>query len=547
MSKAKISSLDLTVSEMRSPVPMTKWQQLWHTMQILIVTEVRLRSRRWTSLLAVFLMAAMCWNIISDPASGHAMIVIDHARVLYTSSALALGSSSLLSMIMLFVGFFLVRGRVADDIRTGIGSLIAASPVSNAVFLSSRWIGGVLYFMLLIFAGMLSVIALQMVRGEPGIDFWIYLQTYSLVFIPLAFYVVSLALLFDSVPFLMGKLGDLLFFILWIAQLSLITKVMELGRGESSAWFIFDFCGLVTTIANLQGQLGTKNFSLGGSNFDPALAPIVLSASLWSTKLVVLRVATAVFALLTLLLAFPLFHRFSPDRVKQSQSRKRRTPIEMLNQWSRPLARLAQPLMRMANRMPNFFGQVVADAALALISAPVFILCLLVLNGFAVFMDTKDLFSVLLFIVMTWGVLIVDISTRDFQAGIESMTAAVSGGVERRYLRQLSACLLLALMFGGVAMLRLVSEDGFVVVMLCVGFVAASAMACAAGRITRTPRPFLSAFLFWLYVASQAESIPMVDLFGFNRVATQSTLILMAEIAVVSLILGIVYNKWKNQ
>lgn len=547
MSKAKISSLDLTVSALRPPVPMTKWQQLWYTMQILIVTEVRLRSRRWTSLLAVFLMAAMCWNIISDPASGHAMIVIDHARVLYTSSALALGSSSLLSMIMLFVGFFLVRGRVADDIRTGIGSLIAASPVSNAVFLSSRWIGGVLYFMLLIFAGMLSVIALQMVRGEPGIDFWIYLQTYSLVFIPLAFYVVSLALLFDSVPFLMGKLGDLLFFILWIAQLSLITKVMELGRGESSAWFIFDFCGLVTTIANLQGQLGTKNFSLGGSNFDPALAPIVLSASLWSTKLVVLRVATAVFALLPLLLAFPLFHRFSPDRVKQSQSRKRRTPIEMLNQWSRPLARLAHPLMRMANRMPNFFGQVVADAALALISAPVFILCLLVLNGFALLTDTKDLFSVLLFIVMTWGVLIVDISTRDFQAGIESMTAAVSGGVERRYLRQLSACLLLALMFGGVAMLRLVSEDGFVVVMLCAGFVAASAMACAAGRITRTPRPFLSAFLFWLYVASQAESIPMVDLFGFNRVATQSTLILMAEIAVVSLILGIVYNKWKNQ
>lgn len=547
MSKAKISSLDLTVSEMRSPVPMTKWQQLWHTMQILIVTEVRLRSRRWTSLLAVFLMAAMCWNIISDPASGHAMIVIDHARVLYTSSALALGSSSLLSMIMLFVGFFLVRGRVADDIRTGIGSLIAASPVSNAVFLSSRWIGGVLYFMLLIFAGMLSVIALQMVRGEPGIDFWIYLQTYSLVFIPLAFYVVSLALLFDSVPFLMGKLGDLLFFILWIAQLSLITKVMELGRGESSAWFIFDFCGLVTTIANLQGQLGTKNFSLGGSNFDPALAPLVLSASLWSTKLVVLRVATAVFALLPLLLAFPLFHRFSPDRVKQSQSRKRRTPIEMLNQWSRPLARLAQPLMRMANRMPNFFGQVVADAALALISAPVFILCLLVLNGFAVLMDAKDLFSVLPFIVMTWGVLVVDISTRDFQAGIESMTAAVSGGVERRYLRQLSACLLLALMFGGVAMLRLLSADSFVVLMLCVGFVAASAMACAAGRITRTPRPFLSAFLFWLYVATQAKSIPMVDLFGFNRAATQSTLILMAEIAVASLILGIVYNKWKNQ
>lgn len=546
MSKAKMVSLSLGAGDVVRHTPTAGWQQHWNTMQILILTEVRLRARRWTSLIAVFLMAAMCWNIISDPASGYAMIVIDRARVLYTSSALALGSSSLLSMIMLFVGFFLVRGRVADDIRTGIGSLIAASPVSNAVFLSSRWIGGVLYFLLLIFAGMLSVIALQMVRGEPGIDFWVYLQTYSLVFIPLAFYVVSLALLFDSVPFLMGKLGDLLFFILWIAQLSLISKVMELGKGESSAWFIFDFCGLVTTVANLQGQLGTKNFSLGGSNFDPALAPIVLSASLWSVKLTVLRVATALFALLPLLLAFPLFHRFSPDRVKQSQSRKRRTPIEILNQWSRPLARFVQPLMSVANRMPNFFGQVVADTALTLISAPVFILCLVVLNGFALFSDDKGLFSVVPFIVMAWGVLIVDISTRDYQAGIESMTAAVSGGVERRYLRQLSACMLLAMMFGGVAILRLLSAEGFVALMLLAGFVAASAMACAAGRITRSARPFLSLFLFWLYVASQAKSIPMVDLFGFNHVATQSTLILMCELAVASLIVGIGYNKWKN-
>lgn len=547
MSKAKTASLPLPAADMTSPLSLARWQQQWKTMQILVLTEVRLRARRWTSLMAIFLMAALSWNIISDPASGHAMIVIDHVRVLYTSSALALGSSSLLSMIMLFVGFFLVRGRVADDIRTGIGSLIAASPVSNAVFLSSRWIGGVLYFLLLVFAGMLSVMVLQLVRGEPGIDFWVYVKTYSLVFVPLAFYVVSVALFFDSIPFLMGKLGDFLFFILWVAQLSLITKIMDLGMGQTSAWFVFDFGGLVTTIANLQGQLNTKNFSLGGGNFDPALAPIVLPASLWSLKMLGLRIASGAVALIPLFFAFPLFHRFSPDRVKLSQARKRRSPIEILNHWSRPLARLAQPLMAVANRIPNFFGQVLADVALALISAPIFILCLLVLNGLAIFNSEAKLFVVLPFVVMAWGMLIVDISTRDYQAGIESMTAAVRGGVERRYLRQLSACLMLALMFGGIAMLRLLRSEGFFVLMMITGFLAASALACAAGRITRSARPFLALHLFWLYVASQANSIPMVDLFGFNHVATESTLIFMAELGLAALVIGIGYNKWKNQ
>lgn len=545
MSKSKTQIL--ATSE--APVHKAPWQlsQSLITMQILILTEVRMRARRWTSLLAVFLMAALCWNIIADPVGGSSMIVINNARVLYTSSALATGSASLLSMIMLFVGFFLVRGRVADDIRTGIGSLIAASPVSNAVFLSSRWIGGVLYFMLLVFAGMLSVIVLQLVRGEPGIDIWAYLQTYLLIFLPLAFYVVSLALLFDSVPFLMGKLGDVLFFILWVAQMSLITKVMSLATGESSAWFMLDFCGLVTNIVNLQAQLGTKHFSLGGSHFDASMIPIVFPASIWTIKTIVLRFACAILALLPLLLAFPLFHRFSPDRVKQSQSRKRRSPIEVLNDWCRPLARVGQPMLKLANLQPSVIGQVVADVALALISAPVFVLCLLVLNGFALFGSNQILLTTVPFAVMAWGILIVDISTRDFQAGIESMTAVVRGGVERRYLRQVCACLMLALMFGGVSIVRIGLVDGFSALMLGSGFVAASALACAAGRITRTSRPFLSAFLFWLYVASQAKGMPLIDLFGFNHVASSATFILLLEMAISALVIGITYNRWKNR
>jgi hypothetical protein len=102
-------------------------------------------------------------------------------------------------------------------------------------------------------------------------------------------------------------------------------------------------------------------------------------------------------------------------------------------------------------------------------------------------------------------------------------------------------------MFGGVAMLRLLGTEGFSVLMLSTAFVAASALACATGRITRSGRPFLSLFLFWLYVASQANRIAMIDLFGFNHVATESTLVFMAELAVVALLVGIGYNKWKNR
>jgi hypothetical protein len=39
------------------------------------------------------------------------------------------------------------------------------------------------------------------------------------------------------------------------------------------------------------------------------------------------------------------------------------------------------------------------------------------------------------------------------------------------------------------------------------------------GRCTRSARAFLALFLFWVYVAFNARTAPMLDAFGFNGVA----------------------------
>ena len=530
----------------RLPVNISQsWTQSFHLLQVLSMNEVRLRMRRLSTLVAVMAMIAISWAMIVDPKTGSSLMAINQARVLYTSSALAMGSASLLSFLMALIGFFLVRGRIVEDIRSGIGCVIAATPVSNGLFLFSRWLGGVIYMFALIMVAMCSIMILHALRGDGPIQVLVYLQTYLLVLVPMIVFAVSAAILFDSVPLLMGKAGDFIYFFAWMFQFSIIAKIEEMSAGSLSSWLLLDFNGMVSTIVVLKTHLLTNNFSLGASTFDPLIAPITLPVNMWSTQMLVLRLSTAGLALTLLLPAIPLFHRFSPDKVKQSHARKRRSPLEILNGWTRPLAKQVQPLFMWSAKSANFMGQVVADIALTFVNSPFAIIALVVSTGLAALLKLSALPGLTICAVAFWGVLISDISTRDFQAAIEGMTGAVRGGAVRRYFRQLLATIVLGFLFTGVIIFRLGFATPMFALALVVGIISVGALASSLGKLTNTSKTFMSLYLFTLYVATQADKLPMLDIFGFNQVATMSNVIMQFEIAIAAIIAGYFYTRWK--
>ena len=105
-----------------------------HLLKTLALTEVRLRMRRMSTIVALLAVIVISWAMLEDPAGGHALIVVAEARVLYTSSALALGS------------------------------VIAATPVGNAVFLAGRWLDAVAYLGLLVLAVMATMLVCHAMR-----------------------------------------------------------------------------------------------------------------------------------------------------------------------------------------------------------------------------------------------------------------------------------------------------------------------------------------------------------------------------------------------
>jgi len=67
--------------------------------------EMQLRLRRMSTVIALLLVIAMTWAMVLDQSTGKSMLVVNSARTLYTSSALAMGSVTLCAMLMGLIGF----------------------------------------------------------------------------------------------------------------------------------------------------------------------------------------------------------------------------------------------------------------------------------------------------------------------------------------------------------------------------------------------------------------------------------------------------------
>lgn len=512
----------------------------------LIKHEARLRLRRVSTLVTLLTVMAISWTLVPDPNSDLTLMTINNARALYTSSTLALGSAALASILFGFGGFFLVRGRVAEDLRCGLGAVIATTPMQNGCMIFSRWLGGVAYLTLLVLGLLCTTLVCHALRGEGSIQVFVYLQTYALLLLPLIFFSAACAVLFDSVPILMGKFGDFVFFLIWVTQLGMMTAFEMASKGATPSFLMLDFFGIATSLAGLGEQFHTTSISLGMTSFDANLAPIRLPDLLWSASIIKLRFGAALLALSPLLPAAYCFHRYSPDRVAATRARPRRSPLTVVNRWLRPLSKCAQPIMQWGMAHPHHAGQIAAEVALTLMSAPSAILVIFVSTMATLVCPQQALPTLLGLAFAFWGMLISDIATRDYQVQLEKLTTSVRDGAIGQLSRQLCTSLVLAGLFMGTVFVRWLIHEPLRALALITGVLCISAVADLLGRCVKTPRLFLALFLFALYVALNVRTLPIIDMVGLNGVANSTSIAFYFALSLAALIGNFAFSRWKH-
>lgn len=177
------------------------------------------RARRYSFLVTLAAAAYLAYTVqrgwwlvrIGDfaPAEGPAQL----------GMLVAVATGTMLSL----VGFYVVKGSVDRDRTTGVGPILAATPLSHLQYAASKFVSN-----LAVLASMLAVLtllALGMTAGRGDLTasaVWSVAAPIVLVTGPAMAFVAGLALLFDSVPWLRGAAGNVLYFFVWTGLLSTV-------------------------------------------------------------------------------------------------------------------------------------------------------------------------------------------------------------------------------------------------------------------------------------------------------------------------------------
>jgi hypothetical protein len=183
----------------------------------LTVADFRERARRPAYL--VTLAAAVVLGYLALPPASSLYVVMNAGgyRGIYNSAYTGTATALAGGLWLMFAGFYVVRGTIARDQRTGVGQILAATPLRNTGYLAGKFCSNLL--VLASMAGVLAVtaLALQLARGESmAVDSGALLLPFALFTLPVLAVTAAAAVLFDALPVLRGGLGNIAWFFVWM-------------------------------------------------------------------------------------------------------------------------------------------------------------------------------------------------------------------------------------------------------------------------------------------------------------------------------------------
>lgn len=228
----------------------------------------------------------------------------------WVGSLIAMLSSTFLGL----AGFYLVKNAVERDRRTGVGQILAATPLSKPLYLVGKWASnfavlGVMVAVLAVAAGVM-----QLVRAEDT-----HLQPLALVSpfvvltLPAMALVAALAVAFEATPGLRGGLGNVVYFFFWIASLSLSAARGEGGPPDptGSEMLIRQMhAGCVAAFADFpSGRQMSMGFNIKASGVWD-LQTFAWSGAVWTPAMLATRAAWVAASVGVVLMVALWFDRF---------------------------------------------------------------------------------------------------------------------------------------------------------------------------------------------------------------------------------------------
>jgi len=274
------------------------------------------RVRRYSFLIMLGLVVFLGYQA----AIGNIYVQVGEYRGEFNSAWVGSMMAVIASVFLGWFGFYLVKGSVARDRETGVGQIMATTPLTRPLYVLGKWLSNftVLTSMVLILA--LAGVIIQYLTGESTqLDLIALLSPFLFGTLPAMALVAAVAVLFETIGFLSGGFGNIIYFFLF-------TLVMALGIEQNKTNPAFEPLGARL----LQQSMGSAakaafpdydgGFMLGSTDI-PAKGVFHWSGVDWTPDIILKRFTIFGLAVVLTLLASLFFDRFDPSRRRPKRTK----------------------------------------------------------------------------------------------------------------------------------------------------------------------------------------------------------------------------------
>ncbi len=261
------------------------------------------RARRYSFLVTLAAALYLGWAA----GAGHIVLRLGDYRGVYNSAWVGGLMTTVTTTFLSLAGFYLVKNSVERDRRTGVGEILATTPMRKLHYTLGKSLSNFVFLAAMVCALAASALAMQLIRGEDArIELWTLLSPFLLIALPAMAVVASVAVLFETVPGLRGGAGNVAWFFLWSFALTLSALG---GTG------LADFTGLALFWKSMRAALpvAADGFSLTIAETGK-LSTFVWNGVDWTPDLLASRAAMLLYAVLFASTAALSFDRFDPSR-----------------------------------------------------------------------------------------------------------------------------------------------------------------------------------------------------------------------------------------
>ena len=511
----------------------------------IILMECILRFRRSSTPVLLLILCGAAFVLMPETNSGGVMFLVGNQRVLLNSAATSLTSSIMGGLVFSLVGFYLISNSVSRDLQSGVGKLIAATPLSSLRYLTGKLAGNIVYLTAMAAIFMMACMVMHLLRGEMPLEPMVFLQTFGIMFLPSIPCLAAIALMFECVQFLSGRWGDLFYFFFW--TITLAFPFVLASASKEHAWILAaDFTGLGFFGNEISLVTGSHEFTIGYAPYNAALPPLFFPGLKLVPEIVLPRLASALFTIPFFAIAWAAFRRFDPAR--RSSHKKDKTG-KLARLWQRIISvwlRIVVPRGGWLVGPPSFVKAIVLDVRLTLALYPIFFIVIASssLLGLLAPMTAirTSILPITFFILVP---LLASISTRDRVSNMARLvfTAPL---VKRQYaaLKFFSA-LLTTVLVGFIPLLRLSLDDPFGAAAALNGMLLIASAATLLGLLTGTPKTFVVIFLLFLYTATSSKTAPAFDFAGLQGIATPSVVLFYAMASLLMMMAAFGFERWR--